>query len=331
MAQEILTTDAPLRVALLAGGTSAERAVSLESGLAVADALRQRNHKVTLIDPAVRPLTAVDWTSYDVAFLALHGTFGEDGQAQGILEDAGIPFTGSDRISSRVAFSKSAAKERFAHAGVPTPPYVVIHESDVAAHIDRAARRLGFPLVVKPDAQGSSLGVTICNSVDDLPEALGRCFHFGPFGLMETMIRGSEWTVGMLDDFVLPLIQIVTPRGFFDYQAKYHDDGTQYLFDFDHPASVLADVRTAACRAARAVGAAGIARVDLRVDAWGQPWVLEVNTIPGMTSHSLIPKAAARAGIDFAELCDRTARAAIRRGPIHRTHIPQMEPLRRVG
>lgn len=326
MKHEIIASDRSLRIAVLAGGPSAERAISLESGTAVADALQQRGHTVTSIDPAQTPLTQVDWSQHDLAFLALHGTFGEDGQVQAILDDLGVRYTGSDRAASRVAFSKSAAKERFGHAGVATPPHVVIHESDIASRIDRAARRLGFPLVVKPDAQGSSLGVTICDSIDDLPEALSRCFHYGPFGLLETMISGTEWTVGLLDDLVLPAIQIETPRGFFDYQAKYQDEETLYHFEFDHPPAVVRAVEVLAARAVRAVGATGISRVDLRVDAWGQPWVLEVNTIPGMTSHSLIPKAAARMGIDFSDLCDRAARSALAR-----PGSPHTALLRRAG
>lgn len=315
MARDLSVPAGPMRVAVLAGGTSAERPISLESGAAVADALRQGGHTATLVDPADAPLQEIDWNRFDVAFLALHGTFGEDGGVQQILEDAGVPYTGSDVLASRTAFSKTAAKERFGHCGVPTPVYVIIHEADDASQIYRAARRLGYPLVVKPDAQGSSLGVSICQSPDDLPEALSRCFHFGPYGLIETMIVGTEWTVGLLDDLVLPVIQIETPRGFFDYQAKYHDDDTRYLFDFKAGPAVARDVQNAALRAARAVGASGLARVDLRVDGWGQPWVLEVNTIPGFTSHSLVPKAAARAGISFTALCERAIQSAFRRLP----------------
>ncbi len=304
-----------MQVAVLAGGSSAERVISLESGDNVTAALRDAGHAVTLIDPMEMPLQEVDWNRFDVAFLALHGTFGEDGQVQQFLEDRDVPYTGSDVLTSRTAFSKSAAKERFAHYGVVTPPSVVIRESDDASQIYRAARRIGYPLVVKPDAQGSSLGVSLCHSPDDLAEAQSRAFHFGPYALLETMVPGAEWTVAVMDDEVLPAIQIRTPRGFFDYDAKYHDDQTEYLFEFDEPAELVRGVQNAAFRAARALGTSGIARVDLRVDSWGQAWVLEINTIPGLTSHSLVPKAAARAGIGFSELCEAMLHSAFRRLP----------------
>lgn len=296
----------PLRIAVLAGGKSRERNISLESGDAVAKGLSERGHIVTRIDPAQIELTTLDWAGYDVAFLALHGTFGEDGHVQQILEDAGIPFTGSDSTASRLAFSKSAAKERFVQHGVTTPPYVLMHEKDNAARIQQQAAAIGYPLAVKPDAQGSSLGVTIVGSPEELPQALARCFHFDPFGLLEAGIEGTEWTLGMLDDVDLPLIQIETGRGFFDYQAKYEDDNTQYLFEFAFPTSVVKGIESAGRRAYDALGCRGLARVDIRVDKFGQPWVLEVNTIPGMTSHSLVPKAASRIGLSLGALCERS-------------------------
>ncbi len=296
----------PFRIALLAGGKSRERNISLESGDAVAKGLSERGHIVTRIDPALIELTTLDWSGYDVVFLALHGTYGEDGHVQQILEDASIPFTGSDSTASRLAFSKSAAKERFVQHGVPTPPYVLMHEKDNAARIQQQAAAIGYPLAVKPDAQGSSLGVTIVRSPEELPQALARCFHFDPFGLLEAGIEGTEWTLGMLDDLNLPLIQIETGRGFFDYQAKYEDDNTQYLFEFAVPTSVVKAIESAGRRAYDALGCQGLARVDIRVDKFGQPWVLEVNTIPGMTSHSLVPKAASRIGLSLGTLCERS-------------------------
>ncbi len=303
----------PLRIAVLAGGTSRERNISLESGDAVAKALSQRGHLVSRVDPAFIELTTLNWSDYDVAFLALHGTFGEDGHVQQILEEAGIPFTGSDSTASRLAFSKSAAKERFVQNGVPTPPYVLIHESDSATRIQQQAAAIGFPLAVKPDAQGSSLGITIVRSPEELPQALARCFHFDPFGLLETAVDGTEWTLGWLDDAPLPLIQIETGRDFFDYAAKYEDDATQYLFDFTAPANVVKAIESAGRHAREALGCRGLCRVDLRVDKFGQPWVLEVNTIPGLTSHSLVPKAAARMGLSLGELCERAIQKCLAR------------------
>jgi D-alanine-D-alanine ligase len=318
----ILRKDSPqaLRVALLAGGDSEERAVSLHSGHAVHTALSSRGHLVIHLDPAIVDLFGVDWSQFDVAFLALHGRFGEDGQVQQLLDEAGVPYTGSDASASRLAFSKSAAKERFAQFGVPTPPYALIHYSDDAARTARAVESIGYPLVVKPDAQGSSLGVSIVGTPDELAAALQRCFEYDSFGVVERAILGTEWTVGLLDDLVLPPLQIVTTREFFDYEAKYHTDDTRYVFGDDWPKSNLNRFSEVAREACQALGITGLSRVDLRVDDTLQPWVLEVNTIPGMTDHSLVPKAAARAGIDFAELCDRAMHACLAARP-RRPHL----------
>jgi D-alanine-D-alanine ligase len=308
------------RVALLAGGDSEERAISLESGQTVEAALSSRGHLVVPLDPAVVELSSVDWSQFDVAFLALHGRFGEDGQVQQMLEQAGMPFTGSDASASRLAFSKSAAKERFAQFGVPTPPYALVHYADDAARIERMVQAVGYPLVVKPDAQGSSLGVTIVREPSELPAALQRCFEYDSFGVIEQAILGSEWTVALFDDLVLPPIRIETPREFFDYQAKYHADDTRYLFDTDWPHADVQRIADVAAEAAKSLGVQGVSRVDLRVDAARLPWVLEVNTIPGFTSHSLVPKAAARMGIEFAELCERAIRACLSGRP-RRPHL----------
>ena len=303
----------PLRVAVLAGGDSAERLVSLESGAAVAEALRSRGHRVVVIDPAGIPLADIAWQEHDVAFLALHGRFGEDGQVQTLLEQIGIPYTGSGPATSKLAFSKSASKERFAQFGVPTLPYVLFHASEDRERIAAHAATLGYPLVVKPDAEGSSLGVSIVREPAELPTALTTCFEYGAFGVLEPYVAGSEWTVGFLDDLLLPVIRITTLRAFYDYQAKYHDDSTQYDFDPDVPAETIASIAESGRRAGEALGTRGLARVDLMLDQDQRPWVLEVNTIPGFTSHSLVPKAAARLGISFPELCERALQSCLSR------------------
>jgi len=300
----------PWRIALLAGGDSEERAISLKSGAAVQAALASRGHLVVSLDPAEIDLENLDWRQFDVAFLALHGRFGEDGQVQKILEQAAIPYTGSDATASRLAFSKSAAKERLMQFGVATPPYVLIHYADDVERIRRMVAQIGYPLVVKPDSQGSSLGITIVRREQDLAAALSCCFQYDSFGVVEQFIAGTEWTVGLLDDLVLPPIQIETTREFYDYHAKYDDDTTQYRFDTGKPLAVLSQIGEMATEACRALQTRGMVRVDLRLDEQGQAWVLEVNTIPGMTDHSLVPKAAAHMGIDFAEFCERTIAAA---------------------
>lgn len=305
--------SAGLRVAVLAGGDSSERAVSLESGAAVARALGERGYRVALVDPAETPLAQFAWPEHDAAFLALHGKFGEDGQVQSLLEELAVPYTGSDAAASKLAFSKSASKERFAQCGVPTLPYVLFHESDGGKRIAEQAARLGYPLIIKPDAQGSSLGVSIVREPHELAAALAACFRYDAFGILEPYVSGSEWTVGLIDDLVLPIIRIRTPREFYDYEAKYHDDSTQYEFDVDLPAGVGAAIAGAGREAGAALGTRGVARVDLMLDRNDRPWVLEVNTIPGFTSHSLIPKAAARMGISFGELCERALRSCLGR------------------
>jgi D-alanine-D-alanine ligase len=301
-----------LRVAVLMGGDSTEREVSLRSGAAVVEALTSLGHRVSIVDPSQTRLAGVDWPRFDIAFLALHGRFGEDGQIQSLFESWGVPFTGSDAAAARLSFSKSAAKERFAACGVPTPEYVLIHESDSPAQLQRAADQIGYPLVVKPDASGSSLGVSIITSPDQLSPACVACFDEGPFGLLERMISGSEWTLGVIDDERLPLIRIDARRPFYDFTAKYDDDGTGYQLEADLPESTRGRISSAAAGAAAAVGTCGIARVDVRLDDEQRPWVLEVNSIPGFTDHSLVPKAAAHAGIAFAQLCERAIESGLR-------------------
>ena len=313
-----------LRVAVLAGGDSDERSVSLKSGMAVAEALTQAGHRVLHLDPAIVELSGIDWSQFDVAFVALHGRFGEDGQVQQILDEANVPYPGSSALASRLAFSKSAAKERFEQFGVPTPRYSLIHYNDDLQQISRKADDIGYPLVVKPDTQGSSLGVSIVRSPEELPYALKLCFQYDVFGVVETMIEGTEWTVGLIDLQTLPAIKIETDREFFDWQAKYEDDQTRYIFDADVPRAVIENMELVAQNACVALGTSGLARVDLRLDAQNHPWVLEINTVPGFTDHSLLPKAAARTGIDFVTLCDRIVRASCQK-PIaggQHNHLP---------
>jgi D-alanine-D-alanine ligase len=324
------------RVAVLCGGESHEREISLQSGRAVASALRERGHEVVCLDTALTPPEAAQFRDVDVAFLALHGKNGEDGEIQSTLDRMNVLYTGSGAEASRLAFSKSAAKERLFQRGVTTPPYVLVHQSDDPRRTLELALRIGFPLVVKPDGQGSSLGVSIVKSADELPSALQKCFQFDVFGLLEQAIPGTEWTVGLLDDEPLPLMQIETPREFFDFTAKYEDDATVCRFEFAIAAHVASSIIEAGQAAARAVDARGLSRVDVRLDERSRPWVLEVNTIPGLTEHSLVPKAAARAGISLGELCERSiegclAAASARRAPLrgpHRARAWRPEPKR---
>lgn len=328
MTTHVIHSPGPLRVVVLYGGDSAEREISLQSGTSVAKAMSDQGHRVLLVDPAETPLESIDWPRYDAAFIALHGQFGEDGCVQTLLQAWGVPFTGSDATASRLAFSKSASKERFLACGVPTPEYQLIHVSDSHRYLRETAEELGYPLVMKPDASGSSLGVTFVDSPDQLKQAAESCFEHGPFGLLERVVDGSEWTLGLFDQEALPLIRIEPKQAFYDYTAKYHDDGTGYCLDPDVTASARHLIEEAGAAAARSIGTRGIARVDLRVDESGQPWVLEVNTVPGFTDHSLVPKAAERHGWSFGDLCERAVRSCLkhRLGGPHKSQDRANEP-----
>ena len=261
-----------LRVAVLSGGDSSEREISLQSGQAVANALSERGHTVVIVDPGHSQPEAAHFRDVDVAFLALHGRGGEDGQIQTLLDRMGVFYPGSGPEASRLAFSKSASKERFFQSQVPTPPYVLVHESDSPTRVCEQALRIGFPLVVKPDTQGSSLGVSLVESLEALPEALKNCFRYDSFGLLETAIAGTEWTLPLLDDDPLPLIQIETQGVIFDFTAKYHDERTVYHFHSPEDAFVARLTETGQS-AAKAIGTKGLVRVDLRVDHHGRPWI----------------------------------------------------------
>lgn len=324
------------RIVVLLGGDSSEREISLQSGRAVAEALTERGHAVTCVDPHETQVAQFPWQPGDVAFLALHGRYGEDGQVQRVLERADIPYTGSGPEASRVAFSKSSAKLEFLRYEVPTPAYVTIHQSNSIGRLRRLAEAVGYPLVAKPDQQGSSLGVSLVERPDQLHAALDQVFSFGTLGLLEKAVPGSEWTVGFLDGTPLPPIQIVTPHRFFDFEAKYTADSTGYDFEGSVPVAQRERIVRAALLACRSAGVTGLSRVDVRVDEAGDPWVLEVNTVPGLTDHSLVPKAAARLGWSLGELCERSILSALshfaarknRTVPHIRTGI---DPQRRAG
>lgn len=288
------------RIAVLYGGPSAERDVSLESGETVARALRGRGHEVELIDPLNTPVAEVDWTGFDCAFIALHGTYGEDGTVQRELDVLGVPYTGSGVEASIAAFHKWAAKQRFRGAGVPTPVAQLVADT---SGVHTAAGEIGYPLVVKPCSQGSSVGVSIVLKSEDLAAAAEECFRHDTQALVETAIVGEEWTVGLIGQHCLPPIRITPACGFYDYKAKYQDDRTDYhVAGMETPTAFVDELQTLARRACDSLGTTGIARVDFRVDESEQPWVLEVNTVPGFTSHSLIPKAAAAVGMSLGEL-----------------------------
>ena len=304
-------TTSPLRILVLAGGPSAEREISLKSGRAVAQALKDAGHCVSTFDPRHEQLTSIESLRFDVAFVALHGRYGEDGGVQKQLESIGLPYTGSGPVASAVAFSKAAAKARFLKQGVATPAAVTFQAGEPLADCVRRAAPLGFPVVVKPDRQGSSIGISFAHNREELAASITAALAFDTQGLIEVAITGEEWTVPLLDEMVLPPIRIGTPHTFFDYEAKYLREDTAYEFPDDVPLDLLCRIQETAQHAAQALGVTSLSRVDLRVDPTGKPWVLEVNTIPGLTDHSLAPKSAARRGMTFSKLCEDVCYRAI--------------------
>ncbi len=302
-------TEKQLKITVLSGGPSAEREVSLKSGEAVASALASQGHLVRIADIAPDSLEALEIPA-DVVFIALHGSFGEDGQLQRLLERRGIRYTGSDPEASALAMDKAAAKCRFIEHEVPTPRFDVVRPD----RIDEALARWCPPAVIKPVADGSSVDTTIARDAATLREAMAKtAWQYGRC-LIEQYISGPELTVGVLDDEALPPIQIRTKREFYDYQAKYLDDDTEYLFDIDLPSPTLRLVQELSVKASRALGCRDFCRVDWMVNvATCEPYCLEINTIPGFTDHSLLPKAARRAGLSFEELCQRIVELAMAR------------------
>jgi D-alanine-D-alanine ligase len=308
--------DTPLHVVVLSGGDSTERAVSLRSGAAVAAALREAGHRITEIDPAQISLKAVDWSDCDACFIALHGGAGEDGTVQRQLQRLGVPFTGSGPEACHLAMSKSAAKRRFVASGVPTLDWIVtdayeLPNDDPATWLAKRVSPLGYPLIVKPDSQGSSLGITIVSSPAELSAAVADAEGFGERSLIEPYVPGREFTVALIDDRALPPIEIVTPEPVFSYDAKYQSAVTEYRFELELAQSARDRILQAAVAAGRALSAAGLSRVDLMLDFDGRVWVLELNTVPGMTARSLAPLSAARAGLDMPALCDLLVRRCL--------------------
>lgn len=298
-----------LAITVLSGGISAERDVSLISGRAVAEALESLGHDVMLADISPDDLSALD-RPMDLVFIALHGRFGEDGQLQRLLDERGIRYCGCGPGASSLAMNKVAAKRAFVEAEVPTPRFEVIGEDTRA----EALRRWPAPAVVKPVDEGSSVDCAVAEDADALASLLSRVIEIHGCAMVEQFIAGPELTVGILGDLALPPIQIRTKHGIYDYNAKYLDDDTEYLFEIDLPTEVLEQIKALSLAAHRALGCRDFSRVDWMVDkATLKPYALEVNTIPGFTSHSLLPKAAARAGLDFATLCQRIVELACQR------------------
>jgi len=290
------------QVAVLMGGSSAEREISLLTGGAVLQALVARGVRASSFDPSERPLTELVATGIERVWIALHGPGGEDGAVQGALEWLGLPYTGSGVLGSAVGMDKLRTKRLAQAAGVATPGYTLLTG---AADFEPAIAELGLPLAVKPSTQGSSVGMSRVETAAELPGAWRAAAALDPVVIAERWIIGREFTVAILQGAALPAIAIETPRSFYDYQAKYFADDTRYLIPCGLPAAEEAAMQQAALATFAATGAGGWGRVDFVMGGDGLPLLLEINTVPGMTGHSLVPMAAAAAGIDFDELAWR--------------------------
>jgi len=302
-----------MKVAVLRGGIGQERDVSLESGRCVAEALRAGG--VEVVESDIRPddLAILDRTDIDVFFLALHGEFGEDGRLQQILDDRGLAYTGCGPEASRLAFDKVVSKKLFAAAGVAVAPTVEFGQGADLGAVMNQLRDLGGRFVVKPIRQGSSVGVYIADGPDEAAAYARKVWNEFGDCMIEPFVSGREITVGVLERETLPIIEIRAKTGFYDYQAKYIDEQTEYLFDTIGDENVRLQVSQAALACFDALNCRDFARVDFILNEDGVAYTLEINTIPGFTTHSLLPKAAARVGISMSELCGRIVGATFSR------------------
>jgi D-alanine-D-alanine ligase len=310
----LTSTDAKAygKVGVLFGGRSAEREVSIMSGTGVAKALQSKGVDAHLFDTGERSLAELAAEKFDRVFIALHGRYGEDGSLQGALELLGIPYTGSGVMASSVGMDKITTKIVWLAAGVPTPRYAVLNAS---SDLDAVAADLGLPLIVKPPHEGSTIGITKVNAADELKAAYDIAAALDDSVLAEEFVTGREFTVAILGSGAaaraLPVVEIVAPEGNYDYQNKYFTDDTKYFCPAALPEALSEEMRRIALQAYLALGCEGWGRVDVLLRERDQkPFLLEVNTSPGMTSHSLVPMAARAEGISYEDLCVEILRTA---------------------
>lgn len=295
------------KVAVLLGGKSAEREISLMSGNAVLDALKRKGVDARAFDTRDRDLHELKAQRFDKAFIALHGRYGEDGTVQGALELMGLPYTGSGVMASSLAMDKWRTKLIWIAAGIPTPRFAML---DAKSDFDALAADLGLPLIVKPSREGSTIGLSKVTCARDMQAAYRKAKEYDDMVLAEAFIAGAEVTASILGEQALPLIRIEAPGGNYDYQAKYFSDETRYFCPAGLPHAQEARIRELAVKAFLLIGCSGWGRIDVMLDANGDPHLLEVNTVPGMTGHSLVPMAAKAAGIPFDDLVMRIMESA---------------------
>ena len=305
-----------LQVAVLSGGLSLERDVSLRSGTRVANALEERGHRVDRIDLDDHLVTSLLEGGYDVVFLALHGKAGEDGSVQGLLQLLGIPYTGPDATASALAWDKNVFKGLLARRGLPTPDWVALSSSAIrnmgaARALDRVSGHLGLPLMVKPSQGGASMGVRRVDAADELGPALVTAYSYHEVVLVERFIKGTEIAISIVDGEPLPAVEVVPRDGAYDFAARYTHGATDFYAPARLDDDVLQHAKQVALDAYEAVGCRHVTRADLVVDADGGPWLLELDTCPGLTETSLLPTAAGAAGISFTDLCERLVQRAL--------------------
>ncbi|MBW9256138.1 MAG: D-alanine--D-alanine ligase [Candidatus Thiodiazotropha sp. (ex. Lucinisca nassula)] len=302
-----LSADSFGKVAVLMGGRSAEREISLKSGDAVLAALLRRGVDAVGIDTGDGVFNQLDGAGFERAFIILHGRGGEDGTMQGALQTLGLPYTGSGVLGSSLAMEKHRTKALWWGLSLPTPEAVLLETADDLEQADG----LGYPLIIKPSAEGSSIGMSKVDNHEQLQQAWQLAREYDSRVLAERWVEGAEYTAGFLQGEMLPLIRLETPHQFYDYQAKYSADTTRYLCPCGLPEAEEAEIQSLCRKAYEAVGVSGWGRVDLMLDEARKPWLIEVNTVPGMTDHSLVPMAAQAAGIGFDELVMRILQTSL--------------------
>jgi D-alanine-D-alanine ligase len=293
-----------VKVGMLMGGLSQEREISLKTGKAIQKALAEKGYNVCPIDVGQDISETLVKKKIECAFLALHGKFGEDGTIQGMLELMRIPYTGSGVLASALALHKIVAKKVFLYEKIPTPPFEVFYREEIEKDPQKAIG-IPFPYVVKPAREGSTIGVSVVRTEEAGVRALKEAGKFDKEILVEEFMKGKEITVGVLEDIPLPIIEIVPKSGFYDYHSKYTKGETQYIIPARIPREKYLLAQEISLKAFHALGCSGFARVDLMTDEDGNPYVIDVNTMPGMTETSLLPKAAEFAGIPFGDLVER--------------------------
>lgn len=292
------------KIGVLMGGISAEREISLKTGSAILEALLRKGYNAVAIDVNIDIASTLQQSGIDTAFIALHGILGEDGAIQGLLEISKIPYTGSGLLSSAISMNKNVSKKIFIYHGLPTPPFQVFNSTGKEINNIKDRINISLPFVVKPSEEGSTIGISIVKKEDEINSALSAALECSNEIIIEKFIKGRELTAAVINGKPLPLIEIIPESGFYDYQSKYTSGATEYIVAPAIEKDLVSEIQALAVKAYHALHCCGAARVDFILDSEKKPSILEINTIPGMTENSLLPKAAEKAGIIFDDLVE---------------------------